>query len=93
MENKLSHTTNYGKTDTFTIVDDFPVNYFVWAIGRANFPFEGYIPLAKAGALPYHIDPDTLLALKVRDEETALKILRHASRHGVDFKKFQELTK
>ncbi len=84
--------TWYGKEDVFEVVNEYPSGYVVWNIGRANFPHECYVPLAKPKGDPYHIDPDSLKAIKVKDEETALKILKYASCHGCDEKTFKELT-
>ena len=76
----------------FEIVKGWPWGgYTVWNIGRANFQYPGYIPLAQEGDLPYHINPDTLKALYVGDEALCLSILRYASKHGVSEKKYAEL--
>lgn len=40
-------TNNYNRKDVFEIVEKFPNGYVIWNIGRRNFPFKGYIPLAK----------------------------------------------
>lgn len=37
--------TNWD-TRNFKIVENFPAGAIVWNIGRHNFPFEGYIPVA-----------------------------------------------
>ena len=49
MENKyiINILRRQQRTDKFKIVDTFPHGYIVWPIGRENFPFPGYIPLAK----------------------------------------------
>lgn len=84
-------------TDTFEIVETFPYGYNVWNIGRRNFDFECYLPLAKPIPSKYSfqrcIDAETLKAIKVKDEETALKILNIASYETVDKKRFEELTR
>ena len=80
----------YGRTDVYEIVDEYPKGYIVWNIGRHNFPHESYVPLAKP-LEDCHINPTTLKAIKVKDEETALLILKEASRRGVDEKRFKEL--
>lgn len=80
--------TWYGKTDIYEIVDDYPAGYVVWNIGRHNFQHECYVPLAKPLA-NYRIDPTSLKAIKVKDEQTALAILKEASLRGVDEKKFK----
>ena len=52
MENKyiINILRRQQRTDKFKIVDTFPLGYIVWPIGRENFPFPGYIPLAKPHA-------------------------------------------
>lgn len=82
-------------THTFEIVETFPHGYNVWNIGRRNFDFECYIPLAKPKATKYRfqncIDPETLKAIKVKDEKTALKIFNLAHYGAIDKKRFEEL--
>ena len=81
-----------GRLDTFKIVDKFPNGYIVWNIGRANFPFIGYVPLAKPDPeLPYHICTDSLRAIKCDSEETAHNILRQEGRYEVNKEKFLKL--
>lgn len=80
------------REDRFQVVEQFPTNYVIWNIGRENFPFEGYIPLAKMKD-EIHVDMESLKALKVKDEKTALMLLRQAGRGEVDFDKFNELMK
>lgn len=80
------------REDRFQVVEQFPSGYVIWNIGRENFPFEGYIPLAKP-VDHYHIDVKSLKALKVKDEKTALMLLRQAGRGEVDFDRFNELMK
>ena len=83
----------YGRTDVYEIVSDFPKGYEVWPIGRQHFPHECYVPLARPIG-NFHIDLTTLKAIRVKDEQTALAILREASLHGnVDEKKFNKLIK
>ena len=62
----------------------------VWPIGRRNFPFTGYVPLAKPTDEPYHIDINTLKAIKVNDN-VADHILNEASFRGVDKAKFHHI--
>jgi len=82
-------------THTFEIVETFPAGYVVWNIGRKNFNFECYLPLAKPISTKYTfqkcIDAETLKAIKVTDEETALKILNLSSYEVVDKERFEEL--
>ncbi len=82
-------------THTFEVVETFPHGYNVWNIGRKNFNFECYLPLAKPEPSKYPfqkcIDTETLKAIKVTDEETALKILDLSSYDVVDKERFKEL--
>lgn len=93
METLTSKTMH--NTHTFEVVETFPHGYNVWNIGRKNFGFECYIPLAKPKTTGYTfqrcIDPETLKAIKVKDEETALKILNLSSYGVVGKKRFEEL--
>ena len=83
-------TENYNRKDIFEIVDEYPHGYIVWPIGRRNFPFTGYVPLAKPTDEPYHIDINTLKAIKVNDN-VADHILNEASFRGVDKAKFHHI--
>lgn len=74
----VHHSRLCGRTDRYRIVDHFPPGYIVWNIGRDNFPFEGYVPLARETDIPHHIDLKTLRALKVNDEDTALRMIEAA---------------
>ena len=95
MKTLTSKTTH--NTHTFEIVETFPRGYEVWNIGRKNFNFECYIPLAKPKPTRYAfqkcIDVETLKAIKVTDEETALKILNLSSYGVVDKGQFERLNK
>lgn len=77
--------TKMWRTDKFEIVDfdNIPENYSVWNIGRQNFPHPEFVPFAKPGNLPYHIDLTTLKCAKMPNEKTALQILKTASLHGM----------
>ncbi len=69
--------------DVFEIVEDFPLGYIVWPIGRANFPHPGYIPVARPDrSQAFHILRDDLKAVKCADEDEALYILKYASMGG-----------
>ena len=93
MKTLISKTMH--NTHTFEVVETFPSGYKVWNIGRRNFNFECYIPLAKPQPTEHTfqkcIDPETLKAIKVADEETALKILDLASCEEIDKNRFEEL--
>ena len=93
MTTLTSKTTH--NTHTFEVVETFPHGYKVWNIGRRNFDFECYLPLAKPEptkcTFQKCIDSETLKAIKVTDEETALKILNLSSYEVVDKSRFEEL--
>lgn len=77
---KIIDITRWGRTDEYDVVtlEELSDDYFVWNVGRQNFPHPEYLPFAKAGALPYHIDPASLKAVKMPSEDIALTILRLA---------------
>lgn len=85
----IINTDMWGQTREFEIIDTFPEGYVVWNIGRENFPYQGFIPLCNASP-DYEVDIDTLKALFVGDETSALKIMRNAHRVTVNQKKFLE---
>lgn len=68
----------YFRTDEFEIVNEWPTGYFIWNIGRENFMHPEYIPLARHGSLPHHVDLNTLKAFKCENEEIALKCMKAA---------------
>ena len=71
----------YERVDRFEVVDEFPLGYIVWNIGRANFPHEEYIPLVKPDPNHKHwVLMKDMKALKCSSEEEALYILKRASR-------------
>jgi len=81
-----------GYTNTYEIVDHIPAGFFVWNIGE-NMGHEEYIPiceplypgLPKSNPDSYHINPETVKAIKLAKEEVA--ILRDAAGYGVTSKK------
>lgn len=81
--------------DEFEIVDKFPDNYVVWAIGRENHPFPGYLPLARPGDQHHTIRRTDLKTLKV-DEKLALHVMTVAIRGEmgeIDKSKFEKIAK
>lgn len=72
-------TEDYWHRDEFEIVNEFPNGYIVWNIGRENFPFPGYLPLARPDDRPHYIKRKQLKTVKL-DEDLADKILKEASR-------------
>lgn len=87
---KFVDNNGYGTTHTFKIVSEFPNGYIIWNIGRRNFPHDGYIPLCVADE-SYHIDPNTLKALKVANEDFALFLLKEAGKRPIDREKYFKL--
>ena len=83
-------TNNYNRKDVFEIVEKFPNGYVVWNIGRRNFPFKGYIPLAKPTIVPYNIDLHSLKTIKV-DDDVADSILKKADYKKIDKEEFQRI--
>lgn len=92
-DGKIVHYNPYSRrTDTFEVVETFPAGYVVWNIGRHNFPYPGYVPLARPADQPYHIRLESLRAIKVRDEQTALRILEAAGQGEVNEDRFIRLS-
>lgn len=90
-DGKIIHKTWFRRTDVFEIVNEFPNGYIVWCIGRDNFPYEGYIPLAKSTSVPYHIDLMQLKALKLEDDRLANDVISLAHRQEVNCLNFDEI--
>lgn len=87
MAKYIEDTNQFGRTDRFEIVNEFPAGYQVWPIGRENFPHEGYLPLAVVDS-NYHVDLNTLRCIEVESEGLALAALRevhHAKRADRDW--------
>lgn len=81
----------FGRTDVFEPTTEFPDGYVVWNIGRANFPHEKCIPLARLIG-EYRIDLNSLRYIKVETEETALRIIAESYKRGIrDRKRFYEI--
>lgn len=85
----------YGREDKFEQVAEVPFGYFVWNIGRHNFPHEKCVPLCKDGKNEFdwqrNIDINSLKYIEVESEELALRILKEAGRKGVDRERFYEI--
>ena len=60
---KIINTSWFGRVDVFQIVDEFPCGYSVWNIGRQNFRFPGYLPLARFDSEYHLIDGCVLKAV------------------------------
>ena len=80
--------TAYKENDNIVIIDswnihrfkiweklsDVPATWFVWNIGK-NMP-DGWLPLARCidpHNRPYDIDPDSLIAVPIKEAQTILK--------------------
>lgn len=63
----------------FEIVDKMPYGYDIWNIGKNM--VDGYLPLAQV--YDNKINPDTLKAIKIEDEQE-LELLRDCASYGVD---------
>lgn len=83
--------TNWD-TRNFKIVEIFPAGAIVWNIGRHNFPFEGYIPVAYPLG-NYRIDLTRLMAVKCKDDHIANMILKEAGKRAINCNTFHELNK
>lgn len=93
METKIVDI-NYGRTDEFEVVTEWPWGYVLWNIGRENFQHPGYIPLAKPTTeSQYYIRLDRLKALYLGDEELCLRIIKEGHKHWVDKDRFNEIMK
>lgn len=72
---------SWRRLDIFEVTDEFPGGYVVWNIGRHNFPYECYVPIARDIG-NYHVDRPK--CIKVKDEKLALTIMDEAA-HGKGF--------
>ena len=82
-----TESTLNNRNDIFEIVEKIPSNYFVWNIGE-NMGTDEYIPICEdlhpEDKDNYEINPNTLKAIKLSDEE--VKALRKAASWGVNSK-------
>ncbi len=93
--NSLTTKDTFGNTRTYEITESIPAGFFVWNIGK-NMGHEEYIPicenlypgLPKSHPESFHINPETVKAIKLPKEEVA--ILRDAAGYGVNSKKTAE---
>ncbi len=94
MSNQIKDIDRFGNTHIFRIekdINNVPECYVVWAIGRENFPYEGFIPLAKRhSSLPNYIDTRSLIALKCPTEGVALSLLNKAIVVGANMQDVRE---
>lgn len=80
-----TYTSLSGNSHTFKIVnsiDEVPLAFKVWNIGRRNFPLQSYIPMCRVYP-DLSIDPKSLVAVPVGSEERALYLMDLA--HRKDF--------
>lgn len=88
----------HGKMYIYERADEFPYGYYVWNIGRQNFPHEKCVPLAKDGYNPEYwmrnIDSNSLKYIEVESEELALLIIQRSNHcNKLDRDKFCEIVK
>ena len=88
MENVIENKNPWGRVDRFEVVDEWPIGYVVWNIGREYFPHEGYLPLCSVDA-DHIVDLATLKALNVGDEALCQKVLK--SYDMVDYERFKQI--
>ena len=68
-----------GKTYKLALnVEDVPMGYKVWNVGRQHFPLPGFIPVCAVNNYDCNIKPETLTALYVGSEERALQLMHIA---------------
>ena len=87
---------SFGRTDIYNIVDEFPQGYIVWPIGRRNFPFPGYIPLARPDKRrPCHILRDDLKTIKIQDAlaDFIMEVATRGTFGTIDKDTFEKLIK
>ena len=76
---------------TYRVVDDIedvPLAYEVWNIGRENFPVEGRVPMARMEG--YSVVTSTLMAVKMPSESYAQEIMHRACRAGMTARKLRK---
>lgn len=74
----------------YEVVDELPLGYQLWNIGRENFKFKKYIPLCQV-VNEHSINPNTLKALKVSSETFALELMDISIKKILDYKQLKEL--
>lgn len=82
----------YGEICSYKITDCFSAGYYVWNIGRRNFPLDGYIPLGKMDTDGIHIKLDSLKALYVGNDISDY-IINQAQFKPFGWDEFYELSK
>lgn len=85
-------TDDFGKDDVFKVetdINNVPLGYVVWNIGRHLFPIESYIPVCGLKS-EYSIDTETLIALKVPSETVAQDILSKSIRNTMTVENIRE---
>ncbi len=73
----ITHTAH--NTRNYEVVEKIPTGFFVWNIGR-NAP-AGYIAIAEQGDEENTINPDTLKAIKLNDDE--ITKIDNAASYGI----------
>lgn len=91
MKNTITTKDTFGNEKTYQVVEKIPERFFVWNIGE-NMGNDEYIPICESlfPLLPktdyrhYHINPETVKAIKLNPEE--VKALRKAAGYGINSK-------
>lgn len=91
MKNTITTKDTWGNEKTYQVVEKIPERFFVWNIGE-NMGSDEYIPiceslfpfLPKTDCRHYHINPETVKAIKLNPEE--VKALRKAAGYGINSK-------
>ena len=91
MKNTITTKDTFGNEKTYQVVEKIPERFFVSNIGE-NVGNDEYIPiceslfplLQKTDYRHYHINPETVKAIKLNTEE--VKALRKAAGYGINSK-------
>ena len=91
MKNTITTKDTFGNEKTYQVVEKIPERFFVWNISE-NVGNDEYIPiceslfplLQKTDYRHYHINPETVKAIKLNTEE--VKALRKAAGYGINSK-------
>ena len=89
-DGKIIQKTWFGRVDKYEIVNSFPNGYVVWNIGRHNFPYKGYIPLARLAYIPYTVDLNRLKTIKV-GEPLASHIIKEARLYEINSLNYKDV--
>lgn len=91
-DGKIVQKTWFGRVDKYEIINSFPNGYVVWNIGRHNFPYKGYIPLARFTDIPYNVDSNRLKTIKV-GEPLASHIIKEAELYEINSLNYEDVVR